>query len=114
MFNATVTREGNIHVVYMRGRLNLVNSEDFSKVLQSLISEDNNEVILEMSELEYITSDGLKPILNWLQATRLRAPQGKRRLALCNLQDFVKTIFRHTGFDKQLPIYDSIHAAIRG
>lgn len=112
MFSATVAKEGNTNIVYVRGRLNAATADEFSKVLQSLVSTESNEVILEMSELSYITSDGLKPLLVWLKATQ--TIPGKRSLAVCNLQEFVATIFQHAGFDKKFPIYNSISAAMRG
>jgi anti-anti-sigma factor len=114
MFNSTVTKEGNIHIVYLRGQLTLLNADEFSKVLLSLVNSENNEVILEMSELKHITSDGLKPLLTWVQSTQIHAVNGKRRLAVCNLQPYVKTIFSHAGFDRKFPVYGSISEAIQG
>lgn len=114
MFNTTVTKEGNKHIVYMRGKLNLANAEEFSKTLQSLTGPENNDVILEMSELSYVSSDGLKVMIDWIQATLTHASGGRRRLAVCNLQQFVRTIFSHTGFDTKFPVYDSLNAAIHG
>ena len=114
MFNATVTKEANKHIVYLRGKLNIANAAEFSKTLQSLIRPENNDVILEMSELEYISSDGLVVMLDWMQATQAQATGGRRRLAVCNPQQFVRTIFSYTGFDKKFPVYDSMNAAMSG
>ncbi len=112
MFNATVTKEGTVNVIYLVGKLNIATADDFINTLKGLVTTDSNEIVLEMSELTYITSDGLKTLLVWLEATS--QVTGKKRLAVCNLQQFVKLIFEYSGFDKKFPVFDSLNEALNG
>ncbi len=105
MLNFSIANEGTVVIVYLAGDLDASCSDDFSKVLLDLVRNGSNHIILDMLEVSYISSNGLKPLLDWLDATK--NVSGKRHLVLCNLQEFVREVFRVTEFDRKFPIYDN-------
>ena len=110
MFNSTIAKEGDINIVYLSGRLDAATAEDFTKILVDLASEGSNRIVLEMSDLKYISSNGLQPFLTWLDATRDQATG--RQLAICCLQEFVKSVFEISGFDRKFPTFQSLESAL--
>lgn len=105
MLNFSISNEGNVTIVYLVGELDASNADDFSKAFIDLVRTGSNHVIMDMTEVSYISSNGLRPLLEWLDATKNAS--GNRQLALCNLQEFVRDVFRVTEFDRKFPIYDN-------
>jgi anti-sigma B factor antagonist len=110
VLNFSLSNEGDVAVVYIVGELDASGADDFSKALQEVVRDGSAYIIVNMTEVSYVSSNGLKPLLTWPAATK--ASSGKRQLALCNLQEFVREVFRVTEFDRKFPIYDSEDQAI--
>ena len=72
------------------------------------ISPDDEAVVLDLSELVYISSAGLRTIL--VMAKTLQ--QRKTKLALCALNSSIFEIFQIAGFDRILNIVESRQAAL--
>ncbi|MBI3591877.1 MAG: STAS domain-containing protein [Nitrospirae bacterium] len=49
-------KKDNVLVISLKGRLDAVTAPDFDKKLESLLSEGENALIINFSELEYISS----------------------------------------------------------
>lgn len=111
MLQCTVAKEGNINIIYLMGELDASTSDQLSKLLSNFITEGSHQIILEMSELNYVSSNGLRPLLQWAQSTQ--QVSDKRKLTVCNMQEFVRSVFTATGFDVKFPTFDSTEAALR-
>lgn len=110
MLNTTIAKEGDISVVYLTGELSATTEDELSKLLLGLASDGIHQIILDFTEIAYISSNGLRPLLAWLEATK--GASGKRRLAVCGLQEFVQSVFQITGFERKFPTYDTLDAAL--
>jgi len=66
-------------------------------------------MIINLGEVDYISSVGLRVLLSSLK--KQRKNQGSLQLA--SLQPFVQNIFRITGLDKIFQIFPSEEAAFR-
>ncbi len=110
MLDFSIAKEDNVSIVYLSGELNALNAGNVSKLLIDLVNEGSYQIILEVSELTYITSNGLRPLLEWLEVTKNAS--GNRRLAVCNMPEFVKTVFEITGFDRKFPTFDNTESAL--
>ena len=64
--------------------------------------------IIDLNELDYISSAGLRSIL--VASKQLKAKSG--RLSLCALKGSVKDVFDISGLTLLIPIYESLKAAI--
>ena len=103
------TREGSNLIVDVEGRVDGTNAMDFQAALEGAIQQSDQGVIMDMGELQYISSAGLRVIL--LVAKSLQKQNA--RLLGCSLSESVREIFAISGFDKIVPVYDSREEALR-
>ena len=97
----TITRktEGNTVYIAMKGRLDSITSPDLEKELVSVMEGDVTSITLDFEELEYISSAGLRVLLN-LQQTM----EDKGELKLLHVNEDIMGIFDITGFTDILKI----------
>ena len=96
--NITKTMEGSRTVLALEGRLDTVTAPDLAAELNSL-DPDTAELVLDLEKLEYVSSAGLRVLL---QAKRFMA--GRGTLAVTNVGELVREVFDVTGFSKMLGI----------
>jgi stage II sporulation protein AA (anti-sigma F factor antagonist) len=97
-----------IHVVRPQGRLDSNSSPQFEQDLLASIDSGGRKLLLDFSELQYISSAGLRSVL--LAAKRMKSNGG--RLALCSLNAQIAEIFDISGFSSILDILPSHDAAM--
>lgn len=95
-------------LVSVSGRMDAVSSPEFEKELGRLIDEGNVNFVIDLAELDYISSSGLRSVL--ATAKKLKAQNGK--IFLAALQAVVKEVFEISGFSTIIPIYESVEAAL--
>ena len=78
------------------GRIDGQNALDFQSSIDAVIGDSNLAVILELSELNYISSAGLRVILLLAKTLRSRNVQ----FSMCAISDSVKEVFEISGFGK--------------
>ncbi len=83
------------------GRLDLPAARAIEDALRDLCNAGNARVVIDLTEVMYVASAGLKALLNGLRHARLRA--GDVRLAALN--DRVREVFEMSGFDQVFTIY---------
>lgn len=90
---------GDKITVELIGRLDTASVTDFDEEIAEVIADDN-DVVFDCKDLEYISSSGLRSVLN--AHKQLKAAGGS--LELVNLQPAVKSVFDLTGFSVILKI----------
>lgn len=97
-------------VISVAGRIDGVNAQDFQESLdqKSESSNDCHAIVLDLENLSYISSAGLRSIL--LIAKTLKSKQIK--FSMCSLPDPIMEIIQITGFDKIIDIHGSRSAAV--
>ena len=86
-------------VVSLKGRLDTVTSVDFTeKMNKEEIKEE--VVIIDMKELEYISSAGLRALL----ALKKSLSSAKKELEIHNLNPICQEVFKVTGFNNVLTV----------
>lgn len=96
----TETREKDISIFQVKGRLDSNSSDGFETTVFGAIDGGARQLLIDFSDVDYISSAGLRVIL---KATKgLKRSNGK--LVLCSLKDYVKEVFEISGFDTLLPI----------
>lgn len=100
--------EGNIVIMSLKGRLDTMNFPQMDKELTALIDNQNRQIVLECSALDYVSSSGLRVLLKGLK--QMEAVHG--RLTLCGLQDQISQIFKISGFDHLFEIYPHREEAV--
>lgn len=98
--NITSRKEGIICVVSVGGRLDGTGAPEVETQCRSLIDSGEIRQLLDLTDVEYISSAGLRSLL--VVAKQIKAVNGI--LVLCNLQPVVKEVMEISGFDKILTL----------
>ena len=106
--NVESRREGSSLVLIADGRVDGTNASEFQDAMKAEINESDRAVVLDLQDLTYISSAGLRVVL--LIAKDLQRQGAK--MAACSLSDPVREVFVISGFDKIIPIHDSQDSAI--
>ena len=97
------TRTSNdIHIVAISGSLDSTTSPEAQKALDAVLSSAK-KVVLNFSDLDYISSAGLRVLLG--AAKHLRASGGT--LGMFGLNQSVREVFEISGFSSILSVYQS-------
>jgi|WetSurMetagenome_2_1015567.scaffolds.fasta_scaffold607287_2 stage II sporulation protein AA (anti-sigma F factor antagonist) len=103
----TVKKETAL-VVSMTGRMDAVTAPDYEKKIGDLMSVGENDFIIDFSDLEYISSAGLRALLS----TSRRIKENNGRIHLSNITGNVREVFDMSGFGSIFIIYDSNDQAL--
>ncbi len=90
------------------GRIDSQTSPEFQNEIIGAIEGGQSKVILNFSNVEYISSAGLRVVL--MAAKRCKAQQGG--FAMFGLADHIKEVFEISGFLKILPLADDQNSAL--
>ncbi len=102
--NITVKHINGTDVVIVVGRLDSVASGKLEEWAAPYMEVPKRDMILEFSQLEYISSAGLRVIFNISKVMKTHSC----RFSICNAQDRVREVFAISGFDSFIPINKSI------
>ncbi|MDR3205191.1 MAG: STAS domain-containing protein [Deltaproteobacteria bacterium] len=104
---ANIATKGQNSFVTISGRLDASSVHDFDKTVAGL-SEGKGPVIVDLSDLEFISSAGLRSIL--MLGKALKA--ANRPLAFCSLNHMVDEVFQISGFVTIFSIFSDRAAAL--
>jgi anti-anti-sigma factor len=99
-----LAREENTIIVKPVGRLDSATSPEFEKKMGDYLREPGCNLLLDFDDLDYISSAGLRVVLNLAKVFRVVDWQ----FAACNMQDHVREVFEISGFDSFITIYESV------
>ncbi len=99
--------DGNRFVLAVSGEIDMVTAIDFEQDLGRLLAGGDGDVVLDLSQLDFIDSAGLGVLMGALR----RLQEQDRRLALVIVQRRVMRTFIVTGLELVLPIAESREAA---
>jgi len=95
-------------VVSVKGRVDGVSAPPFEKKLMEFIDSGDTTLIIDCSNLIYLTSAGLRSIL--MVAKTLKNKDGALKVAA--LIDVVKNVYEISGFSAIIPTFDTVEAAL--
>ncbi|MCY4041101.1 MAG: STAS domain-containing protein [Gammaproteobacteria bacterium] len=103
----TETSNG-ILVAAPEGRIDGINALQFQQALNGKIDDGVSGVVIDMSDLNYISSAGLRAVLLISKSLQQR----EARLVLCSLQAPIREVFQISGFDQIIDISEDRDSAI--
>ena len=103
-----VMKENGSVVAVPKGRIDGLNAGEFGEALSKAVDDTCKILIVDFSEMVYISSAGLRAILS--QAKAMRAREG--RLDICAPPENILEVFKISGFDQILSIHDTRAAAL--
>ena len=96
-------------VLSLRGRLDSAGAPAFSSAMETLMKEGETSVLIDCSDLRYVSSMGLGAFVNY--AKQLGAADGGG-LAFAGLNQHVRSVFEMVGFFTIFEIYSSRQDAL--
>ncbi len=96
-------------VVSVKGRMDAVTAPEFDKTMIDLISKGEKTFVVNLGELDYISSAGLRSVL--ALAKKLKEKEGK--ILLAEVRGPVEEVFKISGFSSMFKIFDSEESALR-
>jgi len=108
--NIETRKEGDVVVVDFQGRLAVgVGDELLPRLIEQLLSEGNKKILLNLSEMDYIDSNGLGELVQSLKMSKRLGAS----LRLLKPQDRVKKTLRLTNLLPMFSVYDSESDAMK-
>jgi anti-anti-sigma factor len=99
----TKRKEQDVSIVSVSGRIDAITAPDFEKSLDELIAQGDRVLLIDLSDLGYISSAGLRSILS--SAKKLKALSGE--ILFTGLQGPVEEVFQISGFKSIFKIFPS-------
>lgn len=107
----TVEQYADVTVVKVAGRIDYLNADAFKEALMPHVEgcgAGSNQLLLDLSDLEYISSAGLRVLM--IAAKEARTRQG--HLLAVSLQPVVFEIFEISRFNLIFEIFNSVREAL--
>jgi len=101
-------RVGAASILALGGHIATPESRVVGENLERIISEGSKAIVVDMQNVDLITSDGLGALIR----ARKAASESGAALALCGVRGNILDVFRMTRLDKIFSIYDSVDAAV--
>lgn len=101
---------GDVKVVQVQGKIDTNTSDEAKAHLDQLLGQGAKKILVDFSELEYLSSVGLRLLL--ATTKDLKAVGGDLRV--CNLNETVQDIFDMSGFSTIIRVFKSESDALDG
>lgn len=100
---------GNVLILLIKGRLDAISSIDVEKQIFNYISEGHHNLILNFSEVDYLSSVGMRLLLRTTK--KLKMLSGK--LVVCEINTNVMDILKMSGFDHVIEFCNTEQEALK-
>lgn len=100
--------EDGISVFVLEGRIDTQGARELDETLLAAVADARYKIVLDMAEVTYISSAGLRTLADVV--TRNREQGGD--LKLVALSRKVLRVLRIIGFDRFFALYDTLEAAV--
>lgn len=98
--DVTIEKNGTATTVVLNGRLDTTNADQFQKDITPLMEDENPDITLDCTGMDYTSSQGLRIFL--LLQKSVSAKKGK--MVMVNMKPQVKEVFDITGFSNIIKI----------
>ena len=95
-----IEKQGTKTVATLSGRLDTTNAEAFQKDITPLMEDENPDIVLDCTDMDYTSSQGLRIFL--MLQKRVSSRGGK--MVMTNMKSKVKEVFDITGFSNIIAI----------
>lgn len=85
----------NVKIIYLSGRITLANSTEISGKLKKLFDDENYNVIVDISNLQYLDSKGIAMLLSLEKTIK----DNKGRLIITRANEFIQELFNLTNLN---------------
>lgn len=99
----------SIPVISISGEVDLYNAKEIKQVLDQKIQEGKYEIVVDVSEVPFMDSSGIGTLVTGMY--KLRKYYGGLKVA--GISGSVAKVFKLTGMESHLQVYESIEEAIQ-
>jgi anti-sigma B factor antagonist len=103
-----ILQQGEKSIVCITGRLDTFSAPEFQDAMEKLIERGMSRIVLDFSNLEYLSSAGLRSTLIIAQKTK----NANGQVVCCELKGLVKKVFEISKFAQIVPTFDSLEDAL--
>lgn len=89
-----IEKQKEVVTVYLKGRLDTLASQEVSKQLEPLTEDASGTIILDCTEMSYISSSGLRIFLTLRKA----AAEKGGKVIVRGISNDIRSVFMMTGF----------------
>jgi stage II sporulation protein AA (anti-sigma F factor antagonist) len=100
---------GEVLIVSLQGKLNSANAGEVEAEILQHVARGTNQLLLDLGELDYISSAGLRVVL--VVAKRLKQSAGL--LVLCGIRNPIREVFEISGFLNILTVAETRDLALQ-
>lgn len=90
----TIEDKDGIITIVFEGRMDTIASPEVQEAIQPVFSSKSQEVYIDCSNLEYVSSSGLRIFLSLAIDTQ----SSGKRIVITGWNEYVKNLFEMTGF----------------
>jgi len=95
-------------LIKVSGRMDAENAKEFDQACEAWIAQDAKHLIVDLHELRYVSSMGLRSFL--AVAQKLKSISGS--LILCGLRGLPLQVFEMTRLTDLFPMYETVELAL--
>lgn len=95
-----IKEENGILIAEFKGRLDTAAAIQTTKDVEPLMVAENTDIILDCTDLEYISSSGLRIFIGILKNAKANGGQ----VTVKNINEEISKVFQMTGFNKLFTI----------
>ena len=106
---ATTERDNGVLTVKVQGRVDGTNANEFQEEIRAALEDGDKAVLLDMAELSYISSAGLRSVLMIAKMME----KSNKPFMIHSLSAPIQDVFEISGFDKIINISDSPEQALK-
>ncbi|GAA2621725.1 STAS domain-containing protein [Actinomadura fulvescens] len=106
-FDVQLMHDDRCTLLRVRGEIDVVSRQKFEKAMFDVV-DTGGPMIVDMRRVTFCDSTGLNAVV----AANRRAGERGTVMALVGLPERVRRVFRITGIDKFVPIYDTVGEAL--
>lgn len=106
--NFTAEQEGQVTIVSVSGSVDGLTAPALTSFLTKQLGEHRSNLVVNLHEVDYISSAGLRALLGALKESRQQG--GDLRLAV--VQENVRKVLNMSGFTSILKLYPDVPAAV--
>jgi len=89
-----IEKQNDAVVAYLKGRLDTLAAQEATKQMESLIEAASGTIIMDCSEMSYISSSGLRIFLTLRKA----ATEKGGKVIVRSINNDIRSVFMMTGF----------------
>lgn len=101
--------QGTASIITVAGKIDANTSSEFESTLMSTLDQGRSRVLIDCTQLEFISSAGLRVLL--MAGKRLKAAQGM--LGIVGLIAPIREVFDISGFSNLFNMYDTVETALK-